>query len=193
MSGDIALSNARNEVLRKVGRNVVNFARMEAMLKLLNAQQYISGAVRDLPEIVAAAKKAASKRPMGRLADEFVRFVYSESELKVEQPSDEASVTFSFRIEADKPFSVERKRALRAVVVERNRLIHQWLPSFDGNSVENCEAFGATLDEQNAKLLPEFEALRAIVTNLRECQRELARYLESDAVRAQLEKGITSA
>src|SRR5690606_8851912 len=78
-------------------------------------------------------------------------------------------------------------------VVERNRLIHQWLPSFDGNSVENCEAFGATLDEQNAKLLPEFEALRAIVTNLRECQRELARYLESDAVRAQLEKGITSA
>jgi hypothetical protein len=80
---------------------------------------------------------------------------------------------------------------LRAIVRERNKLVHQWLASFDPNSLESCETLGIALDEQNAIVRPEFDALRAIVLALREFQREVAQYLESDALLAEL-IGISS-
>lgn len=193
MADCIALIDARDEVLRKIGRNVVNFARMEAMLKFLNTQQHISGALSDLPKIAARAKKVASRRPMGRLAEEFVRSVYSSAETSFERASSEASVAFSFRIEADPAVAAERKRALRAVVRERNKLVHKWLAAFDTNSLESCEALGTALDAQNALVRPELEALRELVLALREYQRDATRYFESDEFIAELKKGIASA
>lgn len=120
MADGKALTEARDEVLRKIGRNLVNFQRMEAMLKLLNANQCISGTISDLAEISERAKKQASKMPMGQLAEEFLRAVYSSHETTEQGDSDEASVMFSFRIEADAALVAERKRALRVVVRERN-------------------------------------------------------------------------
>jgi len=189
MADTTALTEARDEVLRKIGRNLVNFQRMETMLKFLNANQRISGTVSDLAEISARAKKQASKMPMGHLAEEFVRSVYSSQETAEQYDSDKASVTFSFRIEADAALVAERKKALRAVVRERNKLVHQWLSEFDPNSRESCQEFGAALDEQNAGVLPEFEILRAIIRRLRESQREVMRFLMSEDFLAELTKG----
>jgi hypothetical protein len=190
---DIRLADARNEVLRKIGRNLVNFQRMEAMLKLLHAQQIISGAISDLPKIAATAKKVASKLPMGRLAEEFARSAYSSGETGVDHASDVASATFSFRIEADPAFAVERKKALRAVVRERNKLVHQRLASFDPNSLESCETLGIALDEQDERVRPEFEVLSAIVLALRECAHEVVECLDSTAFVDEVKKGIASA
>lgn len=189
MADGKALTAARDDVLRKIGRNLVNFQRMEAMLKFLNANLRISGTVSDLAEISARAKKQASKMPMGHLAEEFVRSVYPSQETTEQYDADKASVTFSFRIEADAALVAERKKALRAVVRERNKLVHQWLNVFDPSSTESCQQLGARLDEQNARVLPEFEMLRAIVRTLRESQRELAQYLTSEDFLAELTKG----
>ena len=189
MADSTALTEARDEVLRKIGRNLVNFQRMEAMLKFLNANQRISGTVSDLVEVSARAKKQASKLPMGHLAEEFVRSVYSSHETAEQGDSDKASITFSFRIEADAALVAERKKALRAVVRERNKLVHQWLSEFDPSSPEGCQKLGAALDEQNARVLPEFEMLRVIVRTLRESQRELAQYLTSEDFLAELTMG----
>lgn len=189
MADGKALAAARDEVLRKIGRNLVNFQRMEAMLKLLNANQRISGTVSDLAEISARVKRRASKMPMGHLAEEFLRSVYSSHEATEQADSHKASVTFSFRIEADAALVVERKLALRAVVRERNKLVHQWLSEFDPNSRESCQKLGVALDEQNARVLPEFEILRAIIRTLRESQREVMKLLMSDDFSAELPRG----
>ena len=189
MADGKALTVARDEVLRKIGRNLVNFQRMETMLKFLNANHRISGNISDLAEISARAKKQASKMPMGHLAEEFVRSVYSSHEATEQADSDKASVTFSFRIEADAALVAERKLALRAVVRERNKLVHQWLSEFDPSSRESCQKLGVALDEQNARVLPEFESLRAIVRTLREFQREAAKHLTSEGFLAELGKG----
>jgi len=189
MADGKALTEARDEVLRKIGRNLVNFQRMETMLKFLNANQRISGTASDLAEISARLKKHTSKMPMGHLAEEFVRSVYSSHEAAEHIDSDEISVTFSFRIEADAALVAERKKALRAVVRERNKLVHQWLSEFDPNSRESCQELGAALDEQNARVIPELEILRAIIRTFRESQREVTKFLMSEDFLAELTKG----
>lgn len=187
MVDTIAPAELRDEVLRKIGRNIVNFQKMEAMLRLLNTQRAISGSISDLSRIAAKAKKTTSKQPMGRLADAFIRSVYSsEPALAGHESVKEISVTFSLKIEADPALIAERRRALRSVVKERNKLVHQWLASFDSNSLESCKALAADLDEQHARIWPEFETLRTIVMAVRECQREAAQYLASDAFLAEL-------
>lgn len=194
MADTIALADLREEVLRKIGRNIVNFQKMEAMLKFLQTQRAISGSISDLSRVAAKAKKATSKQPMGRLADAFIRSAYSSEQTVAEQSSvEEISVTFSLRIEADPALVAERKRALRSVVKERNKLVHKWLASFDPNSLESCEALRADLDEQHAKIWPEFDTLRTIVMAVREYQREAAQYLASDAFLAELRGQSASA
>lgn len=181
MTNDIELSSQREEVLRKIGRNVVNFQKMEGMLKFLNAQQALNGELKDIPQIAARAKKSTSNLPMGRLADAFLKSAYS-SAAGVTEPSEGENVTvsFSFRIEADPALTKERKKALRSVVIERNNLIHKWLASFDPNSLESCRALETALDAQHARIWPEFQTLKGILGALKYHHAELSRYLASD-------------
>jgi hypothetical protein len=103
MTAGIALPDARDQTLRKIGRNMVNFQKMEAMLRFL------------------------------------------------------------------------------------------WLASFDPNSAESCLSLGVDLDEQHARIWPEFETLKAIVQAVHEYQREAMQYLAADAFLAELKERIPSA
>jgi hypothetical protein len=195
MSSPSKLEDARDEVLRKLGRNVVNFQKMEGMLKLLNSQNHLSGALSDIQRLQAKASKTVAREPMGRLADAFIKSIYSADLPNIEPQGDSrnASISFSFRMDAAPEVARERKRALSAVVSERNKLIHRWLVHFDPNSVASCVELGSKLDEQHAKIWPEFEILRSMVLALREHREELRRYVASDEFLAELRRGESSA
>jgi hypothetical protein len=190
MAMEVELAELRDQVLRKIGRNVVNFQKMEAMLKLLNSQQALSGSLSDLSRIATEASKSVAREPMGRLAEAFVRSVYSSASAAAppHQNVQEVSVSFSLRIEADANVVKERKRALSSVVAERNNLIHKWLGEFDPNSVESCLKLHAALDEQHARIWPEFEMLKSIVLAFKELRNEVQRYVASDEFLADLPK-----
>ena len=195
MSSPSELDDVRDEVLRKLGRNVVNFQKMEGMLKLLNSQSHVSGTLSDIQRLQAKASKALAREPMGRLAEAFIKTIYSDDSPNVEPEADSrnASISFSFRIDAAPDVARERKRALSAVVAERNKLIHRWLAHFDPNSVASCVELGSKLDEQHAKTWPEFEILRSMVLALREHREELRRYVASDEFLAELSHGESRA
>ena len=93
------------------------------------------------------------------------------------------------RVESDAELVKERKKALSSVVAERNRLIHQWLAAFDPNSIESFTELALALDEQHARIWPEYEILRSMVQALREHHDELRRYLASDEFLTHLERG----
>src|SRR3954454_20048969 len=84
----------------------------------------------------------------------------------------EVAVSFSLQMELDPALVIERKRALRSVVTKRNKLIHKWLATFDPDSLDSYKKLGAELDEQHARIWPEFETLKAIVQAVREYRRE---------------------
>jgi hypothetical protein len=101
-------------------------------------------------------------------------------------------VSFSFRIEANPAIAKERKKALRAVVAERNRLAHQWLAEFDPRSKDSCLRLSAQLDAQHARVVPEFEALKGIFTAFKELRAEMVRYLSSDELLSAISVGSAS-
>jgi hypothetical protein len=96
MTDSRALIEARDDVLKKIGRNLVIFQEMEAMPKLVNAQQAISGSLSDLAQIAERAKQATSRLTMGKLVEAFLRSAYSSVEASSDHESpDQMSVTFS--------------------------------------------------------------------------------------------------
>jgi hypothetical protein len=66
---------------------------------------------------------------MGSLVDAFIKTVYPGNSTTPEAPTTdkEAFFSFSFRIEATPESIRQRKKALTAIVTERNKLIHKWL------------------------------------------------------------------
>jgi hypothetical protein len=180
-AGTDPIEAVRDDVLRKIGRNVVNFQKMEAMLKALNAQQSISGSLSDLHALATNARKAVAKKTMGPLVEAFVNSAFSAApEPREHAVVKEVAVSFSFRIEANEAIAKERKKALRAVVAERNRLVHRWLPEFDPHSKDSCLRLSAELDAQHARVAPEFEALKSIFTAFKDLRTGMVCYLASD-------------
>jgi hypothetical protein len=57
----------RDEVLRRIGRNVVNFQMVEAMLKHLNAAASVHGPASELAERMEAQRTAVHRKTMGEL------------------------------------------------------------------------------------------------------------------------------
>ena len=181
MTSHTDLDEARNEALRKIGRNVVNFQKIEAMLKHLLAQGNINGCASELKKLQAHSVASLAKQPMGKLADAFGNSAYSRKATSDDAPEDlaEAFFSFSFKIESDKDFAKERKKTLKVLVEERNKLIHQMLAHFNPNSLESCNNICAELDDQNAKVVPEFKYFKSVVDTLNVAQKELIDFLDS--------------
>jgi hypothetical protein len=191
MEREKELTDLRNDVLRRIGRNVVNFQKMEGMLKLLCSLQALNGPLSDIAKIAERTSNSVARQPMGRLADAFVRSVYScaGEDDQLRRDPREVTISFSLRIESDSELAKERKKALSSIVAARNKLIHQWLAAFDPNSLESCERLAAALDEQHARIWPEFEILKSMVEALKECLNEVRRYAASDDFLIELKRG----
>ena len=170
-----------NEVLRKIGRKVLNFQRMETMLKILVSRSKLEGKASELRSNHEKAIDAVSRQTMGNLVKSFVGSVYSAPAEAMEESNDEVDefwVGFSFRIEADQAFVEQRQAELGALVEERNKLIHQLLGEFDHTSIESCRKLSKLLDEQAEKVRPEHEKLRSLILDLHEGRKKAFEAME---------------
>lgn len=188
------LAEAQSEALQKIGRNVLNFQRMEAMLKYLVARNEISGPVSGLEAIRKRSIGAAAKKPMGQLAESFIRSLYvARSGCNGDPASDQTAASFSFSLEGDDEYKKERKKALRHIVASRNKLIHQWLADFDPRSIQSCNDLSRKLDEQREMIREEFEVLRSIILAIAEFGREFDKYIQPGEFDAALGKVLHGA
>jgi len=90
---------------------MVNFQKMEAMLKFLGTQQAMSGSLEDLPKVLARAKKSMARQPMGQLAEAFIQSAYSNPQTTAgPRETREIAVSFSFRMELAPESMRERKK-----------------------------------------------------------------------------------
>ena len=160
----------RDEALRKVGRNVVNFQKIETCLKYLIA---VSDVQSTKDGLTAEHKRRAAtiqKLPLGHVAEAFYQSVYgAEPESEPFAPGDRSpiSISTSFRVEADAATVKKQKRTLSALVTERNKLIHRDLSGFDHNSILSCRSLSAMLDEQNIRLLTQLEELATLIAEFK--------------------------
>ena len=186
----VANEQLRDETLRKIGRNVVNFQRLEAALKAVVLSTSAGGAtIEEVHTHLAARAKSLKKRPLGDIAETFHNSIFKDEDPPV--PPANASlpwVSTSFQFEIDPIEAKERKRKLLALVAERNRLIHSDLINFDPNSAESCTRLTALLDEQNPRILEQLDAVKEIRDVYRTFLKELLEYVNSDEYLAFLKR-----
>jgi hypothetical protein len=192
------LDDLQDAVLRGIGRNVLNLQRMEGMLKFIvsstgkfDAEMDVAQPAKDLEKSLMRRRKSIDRRSMGRLVENLSKTLQSGDARNEETTDSENGAGFevAFWFE-DKDFTVELSQALRRIVNERNDLIHKKLISFDHKSVESCRNLIAELDEQRARIEPQFEALFGIVLGLRDYFKQLKDYADSESFDNDLKRAI---
>jgi hypothetical protein len=171
----------RDAALRRIGRNVVNFQKLEASLKQILPTLRFAGPLREIKALQAAGAKEVKKKSFGDLASRFHRTL-TASECGAPEPSTrtEVTVAHSLRIEPDSTEAAETEKALARLVRERNRLIHSDLVSIDLNSIAACEELSARLDEQNERICGQLNHLQVLRQAQSQALVELKKFIDSD-------------
>ena len=179
---DVALENARDEVLRKIGRNMLLFQQMEGMLKYIVANSELSGNIDELKVNRDKRVEKVRTQTMGLLVGQYIGETLRGNEKCTEEHKERNGAYFSFthKVECDAAYHEEREQALASIVADRNDLIHHLLPKFDPNSIKSCRETDQYLEQQREKLLPEFDLLKRMAKNLQELRKSLGEFLTSE-------------
>ena len=180
-----SLEALRNEVLRKIGRNVILFQDLERLLKFLARACRWSGPVSQLQRIDQERVEKYSRKTLGEIVGEIHHVLYADIQ-ETESASEitEARVSFSFSLEPNAELDEQSKKALVGIVKERNDLIHHLLQRWNMFSTDSCQSVSRELDQQRRRAIVEIRRYKAIkdalIEGLKEAQQ---RFAESRVVR----------
>lgn len=180
----------RNVVFRKIGRNLVNFQKLELALKFIIVRSDLRGYASEAAKVLRDKEKVVDRKALGWLVQDFFKTIYSNHSCD-DGPADErdeAWMSISLRLESNEDSIRDRKRQLRELVEERNLLVHRLLPDFDPESAES-EKLICRLDEQVDRMEPHYESLRGIIGNMQAAQQEILKLLEAELRESVPEEG----
>ena len=190
MQPTVDSQSARDELYRRIGRNVVNFQYLEATLRSMVPMLYNKSTLKELQAPQSEVSPKQEKSTFGNLVSSYHDRLSRSKELLNEtvpdEGLDEPTLTFGFSIEVTEETAAQRRSALVNLVAERNRLIHEDLLNVDLKSREECEELSARLDEQYTRIRRYLDHLNSLRTNFQEMAAEFGRLLESDEFRALL-------
>ncbi len=177
-----------DDVLRCIGRNVVNFQRVEYLLKYLSANAAFSGLASQLVARVERQADAVHNKTMGGLAGKLVdNLLRTPAEDEPPDVIDEPWIRFRFSIETDAE-SVDRyDKELRALVDARNDLIHHFLPRWHSAVAGDTEAALAYLDAQRDETWRMLERLQGWVRAMEIGNKQFADFFSSSEGHRQFE------
>lgn len=158
---DIDIETIRAEALRKLGRNIVNFSKIEAVLKYLLSVSQFEGTRETVSEQFYRNHDEHRKETLGKLVQKFHKNVLVDgSQVEVTATSSNSEFSVYFQVAySDQHYLKSQKRALSDMVAERNKLIHQDLALLDTSCIEDYRKLISLLDEQNPRLLAHLEEL----------------------------------
>lgn len=174
------LERVRSEALQKVGRNVVNYAKIEAALKLLLAAINIAGSPKELLKKQQHSIKVNRKKSLGEIVMLFAKSLEREADnpMRIPETLGEIHISLSFGIEDDKDSRKKFQKSLKELVRDRNDLIHRRLAELDGTSARSYKILIEYLDSQHTKILAQLEMIRSFFDLLKASHNELASILE---------------
>ena len=157
----------RDITLRSIGRNVVNFQKLEQCLKALVRLDDLSGPMSTVEGAVAKRISKASGYTLGKAVQEWLRVAaLDETPRSTAQDLFEPWISISFGPLIDPERLAEHGETLNALASERNNLMHQDLANFNFDSNEGCQNLIATLDNQNARILEQLTFLAPAIKDL---------------------------
>jgi hypothetical protein len=181
MNEPIDIEVIRTEALRKLGRNIVNFSKIEGILKYLLSVSQINELSTSTRNQLLESQERFRKQTLGYLVQKLHRTVLvDDSQFEPQLDSSESGVSLSFKVTySDPDFLNVQKQALSDIVVERNKLIHQDLAILDTSSIEDYYKLISLLDEQNPRLLAHLENLGWMLTSFIEGINDFREFIKS--------------
>lgn len=145
---------ARDRVFWSVGRNLANFQSLEHSLKRLIPLMRFEGEVETLPALLARRGRALRKATLGRLLDEY-RMVYGPDDVEVSSSEDAPvhGMRIGVSMAGTRDLVERERREMRALLRERNRLVHTRLVACRLDDEMACESLANELDEQNRRIV----------------------------------------
>lgn len=185
MKTEVSIEDTRNEVLRKIGRNVVLFQQLEGLMKGLAAMQGFSAPASALAQVHDARRAKIENHTMGELVGKLTKQLYvAPTDDEARTAPDEISepwISFTFRIDSDAAFIDSRIQALADLVAARNNLIHKLLPRWKLDSMESCRELEAYLDDQAVLVRAEIAHFQEMIRSIREHAAATQAFIDSDA------------
>ncbi len=173
------VTQIRNEVSRKIGRNVVLFQELESVLKFLASAQQPSMPMSKAKATREDRAESIRIKTLGQVAGLVVEELFAAPDSESSAPDEitERWLGFAFRIEGDPGDLEESRRTLKALIDERNELVHHLLSRWNPRDAESCNALSNELDEQRLRIIRETERFRAYANTVREMARELQAFI----------------
>ncbi|MGY2487209.1 OST-HTH/LOTUS domain-containing protein [Cupriavidus sp. CP313] len=177
-----------DEVLRRLGRNLLLFQQIEHLLKLLLSTHRNGGTVETYKENLRQQKNAISKKMLGQLVEKYGKEILRDAGEEVpEEERPEDWFFFTFRISGDTEFIESLRRDLKLMTDERNDPVHHFLPRWQPDSAERMEEALAYLDAQRNKVLHVHEHLKHTANSLQEAGRHVLEFVNSPEYAKQAE------
>lgn len=189
METTTANGDVREFALRCIGRNVVNFQKLEHCLKSIALLQRIEGSISEVESEQEKRKATAAKHTLGKAIQEW-RVAVSEEQMSGGAIADlfEPWISMKFDFGVDKEAIADQSNALVALATERNNLIHHDLVSIDLDSAAQCKELIRRLDDQNSKILEQLRMLAPFRTAIRDLAIAMRSSFESEEFLNQLDR-----
>jgi hypothetical protein len=184
----LARTPATDEVLRRVGRNLINFQLVESALKALVTRARFQAPASQLAERLGKHTSAHDRRTMGALAGKFVDTVLQPPpEEDTPDVVDEIWLRFSFCLETDAQTTAHHEAELKELVARRNELVHHFLPHWQAAVIDGVEPALAWLDAQNEAAMAMLDRLHRLVQTVASALQENTAFLASEEGQRQLD------
>jgi hypothetical protein len=175
----MSLQTTKDEVIFKVGCNVLLFQKMEHILKYIVMNGNFSAHASQLLSVFELHKNSVRKQTLGKVVGKYL------DNTQPEPPPDdirEGHIRFSLSVGNND----EKREVIESLVAERNHLVHHLLLDYDEDSIDSRQEAGRSLDSQSKRLKAEIAELRQHVRSLHEGRLKLAEYIQTDEFREQL-------
>lgn len=179
---------ATDEVLRRVGRNLVVFQQVEHVLKFLTTHAGFHAPARQFAERFAKHAESIARKSMGDLAVKLTGTVLTRDERDTTpEEVDEAWFGFRFTVETDTESVARHEAELKELVDRRNELVHHFLPRWQAAVDGDAETTLSWLDAQREAAIGMLDRLQGWAQTVQTARKEQAAFFASDEGQRQLE------
>ena len=155
------------DALYAIGRNVVNFQRLEQMLKRVALAAPISASVSALESVIEARKAKTERLTFGSAVKKWIESTNHTTNQQPALDSDtEITISFGFEFTRSTEDLDQLSAELEWLAQERNALIHLNLAQVNLDNEAECIALCNQLNAQNDRMTRPIEILGSILTGL---------------------------
>jgi hypothetical protein len=164
------------DALYIVGRNVVNFQRLEHILKQLALFAPICATPSGLQSAVEKQIAIAERLTLGQAVRKWIESEFHTTEPKqVPRPDEQIIMYFGFELPGRGPeYFDQLSRELESLARERNCLIHLDLARLDFEDEAECSALCIQLNAQNERIISVTKFLGTILERMQEAAQLIA-------------------